>query len=677
MVPVSAAVGLFYVAVLLLVAVALGRRLHRILSVQFPSFAEDVSFAAGTGLALIAYALYLAGSFGLVSAWTAVIAVALPASLSLREMGGVVRDLVRRRARLKAYVTQMGWAWRLLVAGLLVYFLLSLISSLAPPTFSDSLRHSMAVPKYYIRAGEVGFQPVFWWNVSALSEMLFMWGMLLGSDVVPTLVSYGYAVLVCLLMLGFCRAHGSGKAGLLAVGTFVAMPVILQPMSIPKPEMPVTFYITAAVALCCYWSRNGRLAWLALCGAFAGMAAFTKLHGLPVLPILGLWVGVASVLRSGRHAGPPLGNMLVFSIMAVLFALPLYGRNWLASGDPFWPFGYGLFHGDFWNATIHARWMAWDKGVGNDLLAFLTTPWYLTVETARFADFDDVRKFVSPHFLAFVPAVFWFWRDLPQPMRGAAGWLVFALSVYYAQWVFFYTNTDYVIYVFPLLSILAGSGASLVFRRGAWLRAAGVLCFLSVFAGVIPLALLAARPFTAVVFGLEPRDSFLRSQVWYYDDIQWLNRHLPAGSKLLYLPLASYYYLDREYVVGAAYYQGFLDYAGFEQPRELLRRLVDGGFTHVVVDAGALENVREYIVLAKGQVPPGGEPFRALIEEGALLAVYSNPEARTVQSRVLGWSKASPFTIYAIRDEEGGVKAGSERNEAAGLAVRKRVSYGR
>src|SRR6185295_604460 len=83
--------------------------------------------------------------------------------------------------------------------------------------------------------------------------------------------------------------------------------------------------------------------------------AATKLMGLLVPGLLGAIV-LVELLRSEGPAG--LGGAVratvVFGVVAAIVASPCYLRNAVETGNPIFPFGYGVFDGRNWSTEAAA-----------------------------------------------------------------------------------------------------------------------------------------------------------------------------------------------------------------------------------------------------------------------------------------------------------------------------------
>lgn len=56
------------------------------------------------------------------------------------------------------------------------------------------------------------------------------------------------------------------------------------------------------------------------------------------------WGGVQRKATGKSSYLTAAAQTLVYAAIAMLIVSPWWQRNWLASGDPVWPYGYPIFH---------------------------------------------------------------------------------------------------------------------------------------------------------------------------------------------------------------------------------------------------------------------------------------------------------------------------------------------
>jgi hypothetical protein len=88
----------------------------------------------------------------------------------------------------------------------------------------------------------------------------------------------------------------------------------------------------------------------------------------------------------------------------------------------------------------------------------------------------------------------------------------------------------------------------------------------------------------------EKREHYLRRNFLDYDAMEWMNRNLPPGSKVLIWALSGYY-LDHDYVWMGPLRQGLIDFTKVRNADALAERMKELGITHVYYRPGSREVV--------------------------------------------------------------------------------------
>src|SRR5262249_29613270 len=142
------------------------------------------------------------------------------------------------------------------------------------------------------------------------------------------------------------RLELSRRKALLAMLFFCTVPTIWFLMSWSAyVDLHLTlFLLLALVAYIGSWNAPRR-EWLWLCGIFYGTALSIKFTALYMIPVL--FCGLLLRLRGRFVECPPPGPSLFRALaaqviapvaLALLMAAPWYLKNWVQTGNPFFPF---------------------------------------------------------------------------------------------------------------------------------------------------------------------------------------------------------------------------------------------------------------------------------------------------------------------------------------------------
>ncbi|MGH2367371.1 MAG: glycosyltransferase family 39 protein, partial [Chloroflexota bacterium] len=297
------------------------------------------------------------------------------------------------------------------------------------------------------------------------------------------------------------------------------------------------------------WRDTGRLGWLRVAGAGAGLALATKYSVLALVAVLGAAVVVAGYLRyrqgskhtggrpeNGDAGGVPalpgwprrlarvLAPAAVFGGFATIFALPWYARQVMAMGSPVWPMYVG---GRDWDATRveQLTYFVSQYGMGHRLLDWLLLPWNVYLHSWRFGhvpeSYPPVLALAAP--LALL---------VPLP---AARWLLALSAASVLLWARGWQDLRFLLGVYPALALLGAAGldAAIGKRRWGHLAVGGVVAALCVFTAARQAG--KAWDVVGVVSGRESTAAYLSRRLPDYRAIQVLNEQVPPGRAALFL----------------------------------------------------------------------------------------------------------------------------------------------
>jgi hypothetical protein len=467
-------------------------------------------------------------------------------------------------------VSLMGWLrrkkWPSLVTVIWVVLftclaLVVLIPALAPPSGSDwdSLAYHLAIPKLYLQ--HHGFYYIDFAshaNFPFLVEMLYTPAL---AASFPSgwakLVHYLYGMLLVLAVVMLTRRHFTAKAAPLAALAIAGMPLVMWEATTAYIDLATALYTVSAVYLLLEYFDKAELRSLIGCGVAAGLAASTKMTGLTLIPILGIWLlidrwAVVAVLRR-RHAGIEagsetghygrvFGHSLIFAGFALLVCSPWYIKTLIYTGNPVYPFFYSVFGGRDWTAELARNYSALQAhfGVGHDLASFLMLPFDLTFHSEKF--YDTPGLFVGPILLVALPLLY-FARYQSRKLLG--------LTLFFlAQIVVWFALTQQSRYLIPSFALLAVIIAAIAYSDERFKLTRIALYF--VFAATALFGVMTLVPLIRiaepVVFGHETQDAYLSRTLPIYPAEKWINRKTPDDAKIALFGDTRGFYLDRDYV---------------------------------------------------------------------------------------------------------------------------------
>jgi hypothetical protein len=439
----------------------------------------------GAGLGLGALGLFSLG-LGLLGLFRPAVAYGVTLALSAIFVPQLVRLFQRwRHWRFTSSPSPLPIVYCLLI------FLWTSLVALLPPTDWDGLFYHLNGPKLYLQAGRiVGGMDIPHLNFPSLMEMFYTWAMLLRGDIAAKLLHTLFGLLLAGLVYLTARRFLSKKAGWLAVVAFASMPMVSTLAGWAYNDLALAFYQLASLYIFVKYqigesgnqgvreSGNQGIGkyptpalhaganvpnthyplpkghdvsdrrWLVLSGIFAGLAMGLKYTGFVTPVVVGgliLWHAYrvsrfsshgdadlshrdASLSHTSRFTG--FADFAIFSLSALLAALPWYAKNWAFTGNPVYPFLSGWFDGRYWDGFRADWYAAAGTGIGWRPGTLLALPWLLTLGV-RDVNYWDGRT--GPLFLLFLPLIllyglFRYRRNAPDRPFALDPLLIYALA---------------------------------------------------------------------------------------------------------------------------------------------------------------------------------------------------------------------------------------------------------
>lgn len=477
------------------------------------------------------------------------------------------------------------------IGGVILFFLaVEIALCLVPPTARDELTHHLAIPRLYARAGriiEVPMAPYAYFPM--LLDMLYTPWIYWGYDFVPKLIHCLYGFLTGLLLCAYLSRRMNAVYGLLGFFFFISIPTVLRLSHWAYVDLGTTFYATAALLCLIRWQEGRRDAsWLALAGISMGFAAATKPNGFLAALILS-FLAAFVLAGSPGSIGKTMREIFIVAVTVLLPVLPWLAKNWLQTGNPFFPLLAGFFPA---HATGDARAAAVTfSGLGifaKRELLYGESWWQIAALPLRlfFSGKDDVPQYfdgaLSPVLILFLPWAFkGKWREEKIPLAGFA-FLYLAFALFLAD-----MRVRYVLPIAPPLVALMTYGvfnAYLRIKRPIYLFA--VLAFFALLQGSYLWRYFQAVQPLGYLAGRESREAYLNRLVPEYPVFHYINHQLPATAKIYLLFIGRRgYYCERDYIHDGGELPGLLLSAiqSAQDSAAIGKVLATQGVTHLMI----------------------------------------------------------------------------------------------
>jgi hypothetical protein len=356
-------------------------------------------------------------------------------------------------------------------------FVSALAMALVPPYYKDELVYHLEVPKQILaNHGFMRFDDNIFAYFPMFVEMIYMYFLLLKAPIAAKVMHLVFALFTILGIVALIRKYTSTLNALLIAALFASIPTFFQTAGYAYVDIAYLFFLLCAVWAFVDWLDNGNDNVLIICGLATAALVGTKYLGLQCLIFFNL--ALIMTERKAKFA-PFFRKWVMLNTPVVIFGSVWYVKNMYFAGNPFFPFFYGLFHGDpaiHWDAERAHNYMQICALYGFDPESFIMkgatlwdhimTPLRLSFK-ARFEDVTSYDGMIGPAWILLALTVpFWKARGRAQTFFKYGALFFF---------VFWMTGSRQVRFFLPCLLLLALAIAAAL-ERTPWLaRKAGIV----------------------------------------------------------------------------------------------------------------------------------------------------------------------------------------------------------
>ena len=499
------------------------------------SGSEAVVLSFAIGLGAIGWLVFMLGVSGLLSApylgWLFVLG--FPGLLLLRN----------HRPNIAFDYNRLEF---LLLALLVVAFLFDLSEALSPPGDGDTLAYHFALPKKFIAAGRIVFEPrAIDGAVPLLTQMTYLPALALGGEKALTLWVFVSGWAAGGMMYVLSRPHLPRPWSLALFIVFMTTPAVVYGAGSGQVEIRNALFVMVSAFAVFRSLETGFLRYAVLAGVATGFFVATKYLGL----LFAVAVGLVLLARRGWFMCG-----LVYSIAVIAVGSQWYVWNWLHTGDPVFPVLFDLWgnlEGRFWDAahqSVMTTYLDNELGVPVNLWWFIAYPFQVTLD--GLPAFDSARTGFGPLVLLLTPfavASLWLCRERLKENRELVVYALIAV-IFYTLWFFSGSSQRirHLLPVLPLILITISTAAERFSAHRASLKpiaAAFALTIVLQLAGHAIFSLKSVR----YVASNESRDQYLARTVSWYEAVPWINANLGAEDRVLSMVRWYGYLLDVPY----------------------------------------------------------------------------------------------------------------------------------
>src|SRR6185436_7148096 len=410
---------------------------------------------------------------------------------------------------------------------------LTFLRALYPPTGWDATAYHLPYARLFAEEGSLvyaGFLrfPVF----PQLDEMLFTASLLAADDVTAQLTQWLCLVITAAALAAIDRT-------LLAAAIWCSIPLVSWLGSQAYVDCGLTMAVTLAFVAWIQWRSTDHAGWAVVIGAFAGMAAATKYHGLFFVVFFGFTV----IAVSGRRAR----DAALFLLGVIITAAPWYLRIAAWTGNPLFPYFGNIFGPNDWGLTLYQS----RQRMGMSLY--------------------NLRLWI-PAMLPAAAAGAFLDRRVRFLFLGAVAYVI-------AVWTL---DSRFMVVSIPLLAVCAAAAVPPRLRR--------ILVLVALLPGIV-VGWRELRRFGSIPRTAAERHAFLETRIWPYGALRFLAT--PAGTRhtvyVLHGENAAYYAQGRQLGDRFGPYRDKFIMPLFRRPDRLARVLRSFGAEYFIVRPGVFD----------------------------------------------------------------------------------------
>ncbi|MBC7288999.1 MAG: glycosyltransferase family 39 protein, partial [Armatimonadetes bacterium] len=310
------------------------------------ALAQRYLCALGLGYALVGYGVLALGLTGHLSPLPMAVLVCGAAVAGIRCIGPLFAVTFAGLGRGAAALR--GSRFRVLYGVVLACAAITFLAALGPSDGRDwdGLSEHLAQAKTYLRHHRV--EPLWWDHHShfpAAVVMLYCLGMAFGGQGAAKLFHWGFGVLSLLALWRFSRRHLRTASGGPGAWVLATTPLFGWLATVGYVDLAAVFYSIMACDGVLAWLSERRREDFLQAAVMAGCGMTAKAQGLFTFGVLLIFMG-SFVLRQKCR----VRELLAFSAIALAIAAPWYIKSWVVTGNPVYPFAYGIFGGKHWSS---------------------------------------------------------------------------------------------------------------------------------------------------------------------------------------------------------------------------------------------------------------------------------------------------------------------------------------
>lgn len=397
--------------------------------------------------------------------------------------------------------------------------IVNLIGALGPELSFDALWYHLTIPKIFIQEQRIFYIEggLFYYSLMPkLGEMLFIPGLMFGSELIPKLIQWIFGILTSFVIYKISRKYFDEKISMLSAIIFYGSLVVAWQSMVVYIDLIRSFFEVMALWGFLEYVKTKNRTLIIESSVLIGLAVSTKLIALGTIPIFGFLI-----LFLGKDKTKAFKNTVLFGFVSLLTAFPWFFYAYISTGNPVYPVfsGYPL-----------------QDGISNPVKDLFNL-------------FFKSADPISPIFVIFLPILIIYYKKLRKELKIIAIYSIAALII----WLITPKTGGgrFILPYLPAFSILAG--AVIYYASSMSLKKYLIGLVIFVFLVTIGYRGIANARYMSVILGQESKSEFLTKNLNFnfgdfYDTDGWFEKNIKPTDKVLLYGFHNLYYANFPFV---------------------------------------------------------------------------------------------------------------------------------
>lgn len=593
---------LFFI-IITLSCIGLGSLFLRILNLE-TGILERIVFSTSIGLIIISIFTTISGFFGLLNRWVFISFLLISFLISILSLINISKEI----NGLQIFKVNFNESIFLILTIFLIF--LAFLFSLSPPIFYDSLEFHIGVPNYYILKGKITYMDgnVFS-NTPLFLQMIYLFAMLIQSELLTTLLTFLMGILLLLSLLSFGKKFLFSHLSFLPSIILLSLPLTTFLITTPLQDLPLALFFMLTFYSFVLFRKTQKFGWLILTGIFAGFSVGIKYQGLFLLFLLPIFISL-----TGKNLKENIKLIIITSLVALVISSPWFLKNTLYTGNPIYPVSFKLFGGKKWNEENSSRFLQ-DLHIKKPRQMFS-----LLYQVNVSAKIFGAGGIIGPIFIIFIPFYL-------LGKRNKIADALFIVSLLNLCPFLATGNIRYSYFSIAIFSLVIAYGIKKMedfkLLNIAVISVLLIIVILNSFLSFSHLNLV--NPALKLILGEERKENYLRNFLPHYRGVEFINNNLPSDSVILFLYEARTAYIKRNFISATPYDTNILKemLSNYSNSEEIIKELKKKGITHVFLNEMEMKRIEGKFDYLGIRNPEIRNRFYILISKLKIVYTYS------------------------------------------------------